>query len=78
MSRSKKHSPWGAMTTARSEKWDKQTWHRNFRSLTKRLARNGDDEHPAFARHGRRLVSDPWDMNKDGKCRITRLEDMRK
>lgn len=66
MSRSRKHSPAGGMCGG-SEKWDKRHWHRNYRALTKRLARAGADEHEAFAQHGRRLVSDTWSMKKDGK-----------
>jgi hypothetical protein len=69
MSRSRRHTPIGATAGSRhsSEKWDKKMWHRNYRSLTKRLAREGNDEHPAFDRHGRNLVSNPWGMSKDGK-----------
>lgn len=76
MSRSRRHTPimGNAGSQRRSEKWDKRQWHRNFRGLTKRLASKGEDEHPAFARHGRRLVSNPWTFNKDGKRWMGRPE----
>lgn len=60
MSRSRKKVPIGGVTTARTEKPDKKTWHRRFRRWMK------EQLEPIFSQD-RRRVSNPWDMSKDGK-----------
>jgi hypothetical protein len=61
MSRSYRYTPICGLTTAASEKDDKQRWHRRFRHRNRQLVRHGED--PLL----QRVVSDPWLMAKDGK-----------
>ena len=61
MSRSRKHTPICGMTTARSEKDDKQRANRLHRRLNK--IKINQDKDPVDLR----LVSDVWLMAKDGK-----------
>ena len=63
MSRSRRKSPKRGITTARSERCDKQTWHRAFRKAERqRLA-----SRPLSEPHHFRSFSNPWLMDKDGK-----------
>lgn len=64
MSRSRRKIPMSGITTAASERFDKQTWHRAFRKAERqRLAIS-----PLSEPHHFREFSDDWTMNKDGKC----------
>jgi hypothetical protein len=70
MSRSTRKTPAGGITTARSEKKDKQCWHRAFRSASRqnlqaiiRDWRAGD----GFLDVSFREKSSRWKMAKDGK-----------
>jgi hypothetical protein len=71
MSRSRRRTPCGGITTARSEKSDKQDAHRRLRSCL-RAVLAWQQEHPDAdpVWPGLRDVSDPWGMAKDGKCRF--------
>lgn len=63
MSRSRRKTPICGITTAASERRDKQAWHRSYRIAVRRqLATDPDSEPPH-----RREFSDPWLMAKDGK-----------
>lgn len=57
MSRSHKHTPITGITVAKSEKKDKKTWHRRFRSKAKLKPDILENE-----------VSSTWNMAKDGKA----------
>jgi hypothetical protein len=57
----KKHSYCG-ITTCRSEKPDKQLWHRAYRRVCRICIRSGVYSLPHY-----RLYSNPWAMGKDGK-----------
>jgi hypothetical protein len=64
MSRSRKKSPAGGITTAESEKGDKQKASRVARRVVREvLAREPDGLLPA-----RREVSNVWTFEKDGKA----------
>jgi hypothetical protein len=65
MSRSKKRSPFTAITTAESEKDDKRTANRKFRRKLKQSIFNQDESLPLI-----REVSNVWSFGKDGKRRI--------
>jgi hypothetical protein len=58
MSRSRKKTPIGGITTAVSEKKDKQLWHRKMRRA-QRMNPEADLQEHEF--------SNPWQMDKDGK-----------
>lgn len=62
MSRSYKHATISAITTAQSEKRDKQLANRRFRRISKHRVRI--DEEPLIDLNE---ISDPWDFQKDGK-----------
>jgi hypothetical protein len=62
MSRSRKHTPIGAITTATSEKRDKQLANRRLRAALRSAVALGADVLPEM-----RDVSDPWTFDKDGK-----------
>ena len=62
MSRSYKHTTISGMTTAQSEKKDKQLANRRFRRISKHRVRI--DEEPLIDLNE---ISDPWDFQKDGK-----------
>ena len=64
MSRSRKKEPVTAITTATSEKLDKQDANRRLRRMTREKVKKGAEELPVI-----REVSDVWDFSKDGKCR---------
>lgn len=64
MSRSRRKTPIRGFTTASSEAFDKAYWHRAFRRAeNQRLCTNPESES-----HHIREFSDPWSMQKDGKC----------
>lgn len=62
MSRSFKHTTISAITTAQSEKRDKQLANRRFRRISRHRVRI--DEEPLIDLNE---ISDPWDFQKDGK-----------
>lgn len=62
MSRSKKKSKIRGVTTAASEKENKQKANRKLRRLTKEALSKGAAELPE-----KREASDVWDFDKDGK-----------
>lgn len=62
MSRSFKHTTISGITTATSEKRDKQLANRRFRRISKHRVRI--DEEPLIDLNE---ISDPWDFQKDGK-----------
>jgi hypothetical protein len=61
MSRSYRKTPATGITTRRSEKHDKQLWHRRYRQRNRERVKAGME--PADIRE----ISDPWVMGKDGK-----------
>lgn len=64
MSRSRRRSPVTGVSTCRSEKGDKQLWHRRFRSADgQRLRVRRESYDPLDVRE----KSDPLDMGKDGR-----------
>jgi hypothetical protein len=65
MSRSCRKTPIVGITTAASEKRDKQLANRRLRRVVKRVLR---DEPEAQVLPLKREVSDVWAMDKDGKC----------
>lgn len=62
MSRSYKHTTISAITTAQSEKRDKQLANRRFRRISKHRVKI--DAEPLIDLNE---ISDPWDFQKDGK-----------
>lgn len=64
MSRSRRKTPIIGWTTAPSEKEDKRLANRRLRRIVRNILRTQEDPDvlPDL-----REVSDPWDMNKDGK-----------
>ncbi|WP_338924609.1 hypothetical protein V0M98_33880 (plasmid) [Pseudomonas silesiensis] len=78
MSRSRRKTPIIGITTAKSEAFDKASWHRAFRRAENvRL-----DADPESETHHIHEFSNPWLMHKDGKQRLSdspsREKDMRK
>jgi hypothetical protein len=65
MSRSKKKHNIGGVTTAPSERDDKNIWHRIFRRKNRAALNKADGEETVFVIE--KEVSDPWRMDKDGK-----------
>lgn len=64
MSRSSRKKPIRGVTTATSERVDKQTWHRAFRKAERQRLAVAPHSEP----HHFREFYDPWSMDKDGKC----------
>jgi hypothetical protein len=64
MSRSYRKTPITGITTATSEKHDKQLANRRLRRVAKQVLK---DEPEAQVFPLKREVSDVWTMNKDGK-----------
>lgn len=62
MSRSVKHTTISAITTAQSEKRDKQLANRRFRRISRHRVKI--DAEPLVHLNE---ISDPWDFQKDGK-----------
>lgn len=80
MSRSFRRSPFCGMTTAESEKKDKQLAHRRERRIVRQIL-DSDPLRPVLPH--RREVSNVWSFDKDGKQRLSAdspyfLEIMRK
>lgn len=71
MSRSRRRTPIFGITTARSEKQDKKTWHRKLRVKSRIQLLAVDEGAPDAAENlilvHAREVSNPWSMAKDGK-----------
>jgi hypothetical protein len=67
MARSKRKTPIRGITTAESEKKDKQLAHRKYRRATRVVLQQVPDAE--IFPHVREL-SDPWSMGKDGKMRF--------
>jgi len=65
MSRSKKKHNIGGVTTAPSEKNDKNIWHKIFRRKNKTLVKKANDETLFVTEND---VIDVWQMDKDGKA----------
>ncbi len=70
MSRSRRKSKIRGITTAESEKKDKQEANRKYRRKTKQIVKNGDDEFPEI-----REMSDIWGFEKDGKIYDENMSD---
>jgi len=64
MSRSRRKTPIGGVTTAGSEKQDKRDYNRRYRRVAKQAVEAGDESRPLPIL---REHSDPWSMDKDGK-----------
>ncbi|NUQ80809.1 MAG: hypothetical protein HUU10_04285 [Bacteroidetes bacterium] len=64
MSRSRKKQPFTGITTAESEKKDKQIWNRKFRRKRKQVDVDGLDDRIVIKKDGDRSFS------KDGKQRL--------
>lgn len=62
MSRSRKKNPITGTCVCRSERRDKQAWHRRFRRIVDAALHREDEVMPHI-----RDVSDPWSFGKDGK-----------
>lgn len=62
MSRSRRRTPIRGITSAESEKSDKQTSHRKLRRAVRQRALEIDTLLPL-----ERELTDPWSMAKDGK-----------
>jgi len=62
MSRSKKKTKITGITTAESEKEDKQEANRKLRRKTKEILKQGKEELPKL-----KEVSNVWSFSKDGK-----------
>ena len=65
MSRSRKKTNMGGVTTAPSERDDKKIWHKIFRRKNRVILKKADKEETIFVT--KKEVSDPWKMDKDGK-----------
>ena len=76
MSRSRKKTNRGGVTTAPSEKDDKKLWHKIFRRKNKTALKKADNKETVFVIE--KEVSDPWKMDKDGKTTYTWEEARRK
>lgn len=68
MSRSRRKTPIIGNTTAKSEKWDKMTWHRRLRAMVRGALANDNEQMPDT-----RQASDPWTMAKDGRHWVSPL-----
>lgn len=63
MSRSRRKTPICGITTARSEAFDKQVWHRAYRRAERVRAEHDPDSEP----HDQREFTSAWVRQKDGK-----------
>lgn len=73
MSRSRKHTPKGGITTSASEKADKRHANRRLRLATSQALHREAEVMPEL-----REVSDVWGFAKDGKAWHGEHDDMRK
>lgn len=64
MSRSRRKTPITGITTARSEKFDKQRWHRAYRHAERQRLQAAPDSAP---RHPFEFGAHAWNLSKDGK-----------
>ena len=62
MSRSRQRTPISGWAACRSEKKDKQLWHRAYRRAVRVALAQGLEDLPHYREH-----SNPWMMGKDGK-----------
>lgn len=71
MARSRRRTPIFGITTARSEKLDKKSWHRRLRAQSRDQLKGIDassaEEADGLVPVDVRDVSNPWSMAKDGK-----------
>lgn len=67
MSRSRRKTPIYGMTTARSEKRDKQLWHGRMRACERGRLRDARVDFDAHLTTLEREVSNRWAMDKDGR-----------
>ena len=70
MARSRKKYPVGGNSCARSEKKDKQAWHRRMRSAEKQAILKAMDAYVDVVFPHKNTIGNPWSMAKDGKCWI--------
>lgn len=73
MSRSRKKTPICGITTARTEAFNKQTWHRAIRRAEKIRCWHDPEQEP---RHEREFTS-AWVRQKDGKQYIEKTSEWR-
>ncbi|UOK17260.1 hypothetical protein vBBaMIFTN4_68 [Bordetella phage vB_BaM-IFTN4] len=64
MSRSRRNTPITGITTARSEKFDKQRWHRAYRKAERQRLQTDPYSMP---RHPLEFGAHAWNLSKDGK-----------
>ncbi len=69
MSRNRRKHPFHGWTVATSEKKEKQAYNRVLRRITKQKLKAGDTQDNEIL-PCKKDVSDPWDMEKDGKFRF--------
>lgn len=62
MSRSRRRTPITGTCVCRSERRDKEAWHRRFRRITDAAIHHEKEVMPHI-----RDVSNPWSFGKDGK-----------
>ncbi len=68
MSRSRRKQPIMGITTCRSERQDKQTWHQRWRARERTaLTSAKHDDLDGYLPLLEKQVSNVWDMGKDGK-----------
>lgn len=68
MSRSRRKTPIMGITTCRSERQDKQIWHKRWRARERTsLNSTSFDELDAYLPILEKQISNVWDMGKDGK-----------
>lgn len=65
MSRSRKKTPIGGLTTARSEKQDKRNMNKRLRRAVKMILKTDEREDAVLPIKNE--IMDPWSMSKDGK-----------
>lgn len=72
MTRSFKKQPFAGITTAKSEKKDKQIVNRNLRRKVKQILKDIDDieEKENILYLDKKDISDIWQFSKDGKYRV--------
>lgn len=68
MSRSRRYTPICGITTSESEKRDKRLYNRRYRRVTEQIVRKLGSELEFLPQL--REYSNPWAMDKDGKCRF--------
>ena len=77
MSRSYQKMPIKSHTTCRSERLDKQIWHKRWRTKERiKLASLNLENLDDHLTTDRREVSNPWNMGKDGKHYFSKNKQM--